>query len=101
MGAARAAVIVRPVKIQEVAARCQEWLEESYAGEDDVGIGHVLVVVEVKDRRDDPSARTGRGTSAWFTTYCDDSRGWVQRAILREALDSVEEVPVELAEEAD
>lgn len=86
--------ILRISKLAEVAARAEAWLEEAVTTEqaeelDDqiVSVGHVLIVVELRSRAEDRSAADGRSIRAWVSSYCDDSREWVQRALLSEASD--------------
>lgn len=76
--------VLRLTKLSEVAAAAEASIEEAYADED-VAIGTVLIAYELKSR--EPDGERG----AWVATYCDDSRGWVQRAIVIEAADAVNE----------
>lgn len=81
--------ILRIDKVGEVAARTQTWLESEVDKQDEAdqitSVGHVLVIVELRSRAEDKSAADGRSVRAHIASYCDDSREWVQRALLSEA----------------
>lgn len=88
--------VIRLGKIGEVAERAAHWLDVEVDARTDlspdttVSIGHVMVLVEVRERAGDAALPEGRLTRAWIASYCDDSRHWIQRAILKEASEVLE-----------
>lgn len=79
-------------KIQELMELCERVVDEDAEDPQLAILGSAMLVVEVKDLARDQNA---------FFCFCSDKRNWVQRAMLREATEIVEESLLPSLEEDD
>jgi hypothetical protein len=75
-------------KLQELSDMVENVVDAEVKDPDEALIGAAMLIVEIKDKAADESV---------FFTFCTDRRTWVQRAMLNEATETVNELaPQEL-----
>jgi hypothetical protein len=84
--------IVGLTKLDELAKLCDEVTAIEVEDVSQATLGAAMLIVEVKDKAANESV---------FFTFCTDKRTWVQRAMLREATETVDEFAPKDLEDAD
>ena len=69
-------------KFKELEELAEKVLTDEVEDPDQATVGAVLVVLEVKDKAANENV---------IVTFCTDKRTWIQRALLREATETVDE----------
>jgi hypothetical protein len=84
-------MIGRP-KLEELLDFTEQRVDREVDSAHDAVLGAAMIVVEVKDKEND---------EVIFFTVCSDSRGWVQRAMLREATEAVDDFAMDEEHDGD